>query len=139
MKRLTRKNLVEDFVSKIEDLGFVLVCNNENQKFFHYKHGILGFHKYGIEITDMKDTITDSYHIKLSETKPLIQNNKMIATFGGELDSLYISPIVKGVTVEQDRERLNNLLVYIYNIDVIKQSIRKNKLKRINGRLGIKV
>jgi hypothetical protein len=42
-------------------------------------------------------------------------------------------------SLDMDRENINDFLEYINNIDVVKCRLRKKKIKRINGRLGIKI
>lgn len=146
MKKLTRRKLVEDFISKIEDIGFKMTVDNEKLKnyVFFGKNTVLFFNlskSYTIEISYQESTFKDTFSIRLTENKPLFEKStdKITALFTTELKMVYISPLLKGVTMEQEWEKINNLITYIYNIDKVKQSLRKKKLGQINGRLGTKV
>lgn len=135
---------MEYLVSQLREIGFSMDLDNDVFKRYYYGdtiHSFVGYStKYTLTIT-RTEVVDDSYMIELVENKPIIElsTNRVISLSGCSLYRFSITPLIVGNTLKQDKKRINNFLEYIYNIDIIKQSIRKNKLKRINGRLGIKV
>ncbi len=136
-----RKDLIFYFRDQIEEIGFVADIFTASTNRWYFGEKFFGFDKYTIDIFKL-DYIEDSWTIKLTHSYPIykIGTGTTMKMYGAaQLKEIAIGKITMYSTMELDILNINELLEYISNIDVVKIHLRKNKLKKINGRLGIKV
>jgi hypothetical protein len=134
------KDLVLYFRDQIEDLGFVVdgaTTSTNRWNFGNIKP--FSFERYNIDITKL-DFMVNAYTIKITHLYPIYNESKTLIMYGSsQLKEIAIGKVTIYSSMELDISNINELLEYITNIDVIKCHLRKKKLKRINGRLGIEI
>jgi hypothetical protein len=129
-----RKDLIFYFRDQIEEMGFA--TSIDTTRTWIMNGGLL--EKYFVNIEAL-GYIDDAWMIKISHSSPWVVNGRAIAYGSKQIKEIAIGRITMYSTMELDILNINELLEYIKNIDVVKNHLRKNKLKRINGRLGIKI
>jgi hypothetical protein len=135
------EKLISYFIEEIKHIGFVLDAQDNIRSSFHFGKSVpFSFHeKYIIEIS-LFDIVKDIYDIKLTHSYPIYNKEHVIIMLSSnKLKEIAIGNITMYSRLELDTENINDFLEYIISINDIKNHLRKNKIKKINGRLGIKI
>lgn len=131
-KLLTNNDIKEYIENHIVSMGFKKIVGENNYKFGDF---IPHTKIYYVMIREL-DFLLNSFDVEVTEAKTDIAGNIYSSS---TLMNLYITDIIKGETNTQKINKTNEFLMNISNIYNIKMNLRKNKLRKINGRLGIEI
>lgn len=131
-KLLTNNDIKEYIENHIVSMGFKKIVGENNYKFGDF---IPHTKIYYVMIREL-DFLLNSFDVEVTEANTDIAGNIYSSS---TLMNLYITDIIKGETNTQKINKTNEFLMNISNIYNIKMNLRKNKLRKINGRLGIEI
>lgn len=129
---MTNNDIKEYIENHIVSMGFKKIVGENNYKFGDF---IPHTKIYYVMIREL-DFLLNSFDVEVTEANTDIAGNIYSSS---TLMNLYITDIIKGETNTQKINKTNEFLMNISNIYNIKMNLRKNKLRKINGRLGIEI
>ena len=137
-----RKDLVLYFRNQIEELGFIGDEKTASKNYFNFG-GFKAFslERYTIEIIKLNYD-DDSWTLRSIHFYPVFSEKdkprKIIMNGSTILKETVIGNITSYSSMELDIYNITDFLKYISNIDVVKNYLRKNKLKKINDKILIR-
>jgi hypothetical protein len=129
------KELVFYFRDQIEEIGFT--SNPNGVRGWYLEYGFLEWYSIYIDAIGYIDNV---WTIKLCCPQPIYDNHKRAMMYSSNLiKEIAVGKVTNYWSLDMDKENINDFLEYIKNTDGVKSRLRKKKLKKINGRLGIKI